>query len=180
MLVSTSRQPSSVRRRHGKATRCVPLLSITASSRSRSNGAVSIGFHSIMDDRSSIKPTDVCDLNHWRCVLLVNKPMSPANPYRWRQQIANTSIAILTFLPLRQRRRPQNRIALSSLLWRIRNFAALSRCGSQSAKFVKYDSLVGPGISLPTPNRCRTGKNGNCMGDEGKAVGSAQAPAALL
>jgi hypothetical protein len=29
------------------------------------------------------------------------------------------------------------------------------------------------------PNGCRT-KNGDCMGDEGKAVGIAQAPAALL
>jgi hypothetical protein len=29
------------------------------------------------------------------------------------------------------------------------------------------------------PNGCRT-ENGDCMGDEGKAVGIAQAPAALL
>jgi hypothetical protein len=30
------------------------------------------------------------------------------------------------------------------------------------------------------PSGCRTKKTANCMGDEGKAVGSAQAPAALL
>jgi hypothetical protein len=71
-------------------------------------------------------------------------------------------------------------------LWRIQNFAALSPCGSQSAEFVKYDSLVGLGISQPLEIfqfRCPTdagAKDGNRMGDEGKAVGSAQAPAALL
>ncbi len=42
----------------------------------------------------------------------------------------------------------QNRIAPPQFLWTIPNFPALSRCGSQSAKFVKYDSLVGLRISL--------------------------------
>jgi hypothetical protein len=34
----------------------------------------------------------------------------------------------------------------------------------------------GKSLSVLTPNRCRT-ERGNCSGDEGKAVGIAQAPA---
>ena len=75
-----------------------------------------------------------------------------------------------------------------SLLWRIRNFAALSCCRSYSAEFVEYDSLVGLKLSLTGwlgsfQFRCPTmpyRKYGKRMGDEGKAVGIAQAPAALL
>jgi hypothetical protein len=53
------------------------------------------------------------------------------------------------------------------------------------AEFGKYDSLVGLGISLAgvfsfDAQRMPSRKDGTRVGDEGKAVGIAQAPAALL
>jgi hypothetical protein len=76
-----------------------------------------------------------------------------------------------------------------SVSWRIRNVAAVSRCRSHFAEFVKYHFFRRSAESLPTlmvgkpfssdAQRMPNG-NGNCMGDEGKAAGNAQAPAALL
>src|SRR5215469_18369423 len=62
----------------------------------------------------------------------------------------------------------------SNLLWRIQNFSALSYCRSQSAEFVKYNSLVGLGLS-PTgesfqfdPNGCRIGSPATVWGTKAK------------
>lgn len=66
---------------------------------------------------------------------------------------------------------------LPILLWRIPNFAALSPCRSQSAEFVKYDSVVGwkfpyfllwGDLSVPMPNGCRTGKTATVWGTKAK------------
>ena len=46
-------------------------------------GAVSIGFHSMMDDVSTHQANRVCDLNHRSTYCVVNKAMSLANPYRF-------------------------------------------------------------------------------------------------
>src|SRR5262245_23852590 len=93
----------------------VPPLSITASSRSRSNGAVSIGFHSMMDDESTHQANRVCDLNHRGTDCVVNKAMSLANPYRFgitNNEYVDRDFNLLTRYPPRLIAHPTSHGAL--------------------------------------------------------------------
>jgi|SRR6516164_737878 len=77
--------------------------------------AVSIGFHSMMDDESTHQANRVCDLNHWGTDCVVNKAMSLANPYRFgitNNEYVDRDFNLLTRYPPRLIAHPTSHGAL--------------------------------------------------------------------